>query len=26
MVAKLILPLAGPDDAVHMILVASYPL
>ena len=26
MVAKLVLPLAGPDGAVHMILVASYPL
>ncbi len=25
-VAKLILPLAGADGAVHMILVASYPL
>jgi hypothetical protein len=26
MVAKLILPLAGPDGNVHMMLVASYPL
>jgi hypothetical protein len=26
MVAKLILPLAGPDGGVHMILVASYLL
>jgi hypothetical protein len=26
MVAKLVLPLAGPDGAVRMILVASYPL
>jgi hypothetical protein len=26
MVAKLILPLAGPDGAVHMMMVASYPL
>lgn len=26
LVAKLVLPLGGPDGAVHMILVASYPL